>query len=167
MRELGNLAVLPPGSEGAIRMVFIDYFKESVGKNAGAKKDDGVGLAIVPLEYFEKHVVLESGGDDLDPGLVGLMFISQAPLAGGMVFNGRTIAHEIAHVVVGQSNGPSGDRSHVYVLDPQTQKWGDADEVNILRANSVEPESIRRKRFNAVQEALLQRSIYVTPVTTP
>jgi len=148
MRDL--IAAAPLAGDPLLRLIFIEDFRNPDGSQAG----DQVGLAITDTGYYEQLELLAGQLRGLSPSLTGVTFVSTAQLQ-GQHSNGRTVAHEVAHAVVGQPNG-FDDSQHAKVRNAKGEVVD--DQPNILRDRWVADTSILRKRFNKAQLNVLYRS---------
>jgi hypothetical protein len=149
MRTLIDQIPLNGGTK-AMRIVFIDQFVSA----SRIKSTTQFGVAITPTGYKDQLLLDDATNQPLAPARTGVTFIATAKI-NGEEFNYRTVAHEIAHAVVGTLTGNPNDPSHAYL---QVNGQWVSDEANILRSGWVDEKSVRRKRFNAAQEKLLHGS---------
>jgi hypothetical protein len=133
-----------------LRLIFIEDFRQPNGDPV----IDQFGLAITDAGYYKKLELNADQLEPLSPSLTGVTFVATAQIQ-GQHYNGRTIAHEIAHAVVGYPNGVD-ESQHVYVRNAQGKRVD--DQPNILRDVWVPETSVFRKRFNRGQLDLLYRS---------
>jgi hypothetical protein len=145
MRDL--ITAAPIAGDPVLRVIFIEDMRKPNPQDPSrpTKINTRTGLAITDTSYVESLQPTDTTLTPLALSKTGVLFIATAQMSGGQ-FNGRTVAHEIAHAVVGQDKANDASGGHV------------AEPPNILRDGAVLDSSVLRKRFNGAQQDLLYRS---------
>ena len=101
---------------------------------------DTVGEALISTSTIKLMTNSPAGFVDESPTYLGAAFVTTLSLAGNNLANGKTVAHEIAHVILNSNDNPDGT------------------EVNLLNGNEQPVESETVKRFNNAQIEVIRSS---------
>ena len=102
---------------------------------------DTAGRAVTSTETLKVMTSLPSGFVDESPNYLSSAFITTLSLGNKQVADGKTVAHELAHVVLSSDDNPDGTVVNILTGYKQpaltvTQKRFNGTQIGVIRANN-------------------------------